>query len=458
MKQTFSVQEKIIQFLVIFFPIFITQVSLTAIGFFDTVMSGQVSHYDLAGVAIGANMWLPIFTGTYGVLSGVTPILAQLHGAGRKQEMPFFVIQALYGALAIGGAVIILGWLLLAPALNVMHLEASVHQIAYHFLRALAIGVIPVFASAVLRNFIDALGYTRITMIITVIGVLINIALNYLLILGNYGFPRLGGVGAGYASAMTYWCILCMNIIVVHYIKPFKTYRIFRHFTGISFKAWRELAAVGFPIGLAIFFEVSIFAAVAILMAEYGTSVIAAHQAAINFAGLVYMVPLSIGFTLTIVVGFEAGAQRYRDAKQYSYLGIKIAVTVAAIFAVLLLSFNTTIASFYTKEPGVLELIKNFLIYAIFFQLSDAIAAPIQGALRGYKVVRITMVVAIISYWVIGMPVGYLLAKHSTLQAYGYWVGFIVGLAVGAVVLLTRLIRLQKKYSSRYQKGKESYS
>lgn len=456
MKQTFSLKEKITQFLVIFFPIFITQLSLTAIGFFDTVMSGQVSHYDLAGVAIGANMWLPIFTGIYGVLSGVTPILAQLHGAGRKEEMPFFVIQALYAALALGGAVVVLGWLLLVPALSIMNLEASVYQIAYHFLRALAIGVIPVFASAVLRNFIDALGYTRITMIITVIGVAINIALNYLLILGNYGFPRLGGVGAGYASAMTYWCILFMNIIVVYCIKPFKTYRVFEHFTGISFKTWRELAAVGFPIGLAIFFEVSIFAAVALLMAEYGTSVIAAHQAAINFAGLVYMVPLSIGFTLTIVVGFEAGAKRYWDAKQYSYLGMKIAITVAVIIAVILFTFNSKIASFYTKEPGVLELIKNFLIYAIFFQLSDAIAAPIQGALRGYKDVRITMVVAIISYWVIGMPVGYLLAKHSTLQAYGYWVGFIVGLAVGAVVLFTRLIRLQKKYSIKYYQEKES--
>ncbi|WP_371372707.1 MATE family efflux transporter [Sporomusa aerivorans] len=448
MEQTYSLRSKTRQFLIIFFPIFITQLSMAATSFFDTVMSGQISHYDLAGVAIGSNLWLPIFTGVGGVLGGITPILAQLHGAGRKQEMPFLVVQGLYLSLFFGFIVIGAGAALLAPILNTMNLEPAVHRIAYHFLAALALGVCPLFLAAVLRNFIDSLGYTRVTMLITLCAVPINIALNYLLIPGNYGFPRLGGVGAGYASALTYWCLVIISIGVIHFMEPFRGYRIFSRFSRISLTAWRELLTVGLPIGLSIFFEVSVFGAVALLMAEYGTAVIAAHQAAINFAGLVYMVPLSIGITLTIVVGFEVGARRYSDAKAYSYLGIQLAVVIAGLVAVGLYTFNNGIASLYTEEPHVHELIRNFLVYAIFFQLSDAIAAPIQGALRGYKDVRITMITAVMSYWVIGMPVGYLLAKYTILQAYGYWVGFIAGLAVGAVVLLLRLFGLHTKHKN----------
>ncbi len=448
MKPAHTLRAKAQQFLIIFLPIFVTQVSMAATGFFDTVMSGQVSYYDLAGVAIGSNLWLPVFTGIGGVLSGITPILAQLHGAGRKDKMPFFVIQGLYLALALALLVVAGGAAVLGPILNLMDLEPVVHRIADQFLVALAIGICPLFLAVVLRNFIDALGYTRITMLITLCAVPINIFLNYLLIPGNYGFPRLGGVGAGYASALTYWCLVVISIGVIHFVQPFREYRIFGSFARISFTAWRELLTVGVPIGLSIFFEVSIFGVVALLMAEYGTAVIAAHQAAINFAGLVYMVPLSIGITLTIVVGFEVGARRYADARAYSYLGMKIAIAVACLFAASLSFFNSAIAGLYSEEPPVHELIRNFLIYAIFFQLSDAIAAPIQGALRGYKDVRVTMVTAVLSYWVIGMPVGYFLAKYSSLQAYGYWVGFIAGLAVGAVILLLRLVSLQKKYGN----------
>ncbi|QDR82232.1 MATE family efflux transporter [Sporomusa termitida] len=444
MRATRSVKEKVQQFLLILLPIFITQLSLMATGFFDTVMSGRVSHYDLAGVAIGANLWLPVFTGIGGVLAGLTPILAQLHGAGRKQELPFLLIQGIYLALALAGLVIAGGAAVLALLLEAMKLEPAVHDIAYRFLAALAAGVLPLFVSAVCRNFIDALGYTRITMLITLCAVPINIALNYLLIFGYWGFPRLGGAGAGYASAITYWCLALISMGVIHYLPPFKEYRVFASLPGISLKTWRELLTVGLPIGLAIFCEVSIFGVVGLLMAEYGTAVIAAHQAAINFAGLVYMVPLSIGMALTIVIGFEAGAGRYHDAAVYSKLGIGIAVTIAGFFAISLLAFNRQIAGLYAQEPGVLALIRNFLIYAVFFQLSDAVAAPIQGALRGYKDVRVTFLMAVLSYWVIGMPVGYLLAKYTALAAYGYWVGLIAGLAVGAVVLLLRLVRLQR--------------
>jgi len=444
-QQTYSLKEKSWNLLHVLLPILITQLSLTATGFFDTVMSGQASQIDLAGVAIGANIWHPVFAGLNGVLIGITPILAQLNGAGRRSEMQFVVVQGIYFAVVLAVGLIAAASFILEPVLQVMRLEEAVSNIALHFLMALSIGFLPLFISSVLRNFMDSLGYTHVTMVITLSALPINIGLNYLLIFGKLGFPQLGGVGAGYASAITYWCIALLSITAVHYLRPFKEYNIFRRFFPLSIKTWKAQLLLGVPIGFSIFCEVSIFGVVALLMTEFGTAIIAAHQAAINFASLIYMVPLSIGMAQTIVVGFEVGAKRYRDARQYSYLGIGIAIAVAFCFAVVLLLWKEQVAGLYTKDPTLLQLTQSFLAYAIFFQLSDAIAAPIQGVLRGYKDVKVTFWLAVMSYWMIGMPTGYILAKYSLFGPYGYWIGFIAGLAVGAIALFLRLIKLQRK-------------
>jgi len=445
MVETHSLREKISQFLSVLLPILISQLALFAMTFFDTVMSGQASPTDLAGVAIGSSLWVPIQAGLTGILLAVTPMVAQMVGAMRRDQVPHTVMQALYLSVAIAISVILCGALALHPVLHTMNLEPAVRQIARDFLIALSIGMIPMFMYTVIRCFIDALGMTRVTMLITLVSLPVNVALNYLLIFGHFGFPRLGGVGAGYASAITYWCILLISLFVVHRVHPFTEYGIFSRLYRISGKAWKELLMLGVPIGFSIFFEVSIFAAVTLLMSEYNTDTIAAHQAAMNFASFIYMVPLSIAMALTIVVGFEAGAKRYADARQYSYLGISIALVLAALFGIGLFLFTEQVAAFYTKDPAVLQLAQQFLLYSILFLLSDAIAAPIQGILRGYKDVRVTFVAALVSYWVIGLPLGYLLANYTPLAAFGYWIGLIAGLAAGAGFLGGRLVTLQRR-------------
>lgn len=159
------------------------------------------------------------------------------------------------------------------------------------------------------------------------------------------------------------------------------------------------------------------------------------------------MLPLSVSMALTIVVGFEAGAKRYADARTYSHLGITIAVGFSLFTAACILLFRQQIAGMYTGDPEVLRLTQHFLIYALFFQLSDAVAAPIQGALRGYKDVNYTLAAAFVSYWIIGLPVGYVIGTYTSAGAYGYWIGLIAGLAAGAVGLFFRLQRLQKRNS-----------
>ncbi|MCA1030290.1 MATE family efflux transporter [Bacillus timonensis] len=453
MKTTFTYKQKFKQFMLILIPILVTQLGLFAMNLFDTMMSGHVSANDLAGVAIGSSIWLPVFTGLSGILLAITPIISQLIGANDKEKVPFTITQGIYVATFISVIVIVLGGLSIEPILKSMSLDSNVHHIAKQYLIALSIGMVPVFVSTVLRSFFDSLGQTRISMVIILVALPVNLLLNYILIFGKLGFPKLGGVGAGYATSITYWLLAMLAIIIVRTKQPFAQFFILKNFYRVSLVAWKEIFIIGLPIGFAIFFETSIFAAVTLLMSNFNTITIASHQAALNFASLLYMIPLSISLALTIVVGFEVGAKRLNDAKQYSILGISIALLMSVISALFVFFFRQEVANLYTNDKEVLLLTQQFLIFAIFFQLSDALQAPIQGALRGFKDVNTTFVMAFVSYWIIGLPLGYYLANFTEFGAFGYWIGLIAGLAAGAIGLSFRLFQVQRKYKSIYEKS-----
>ncbi|MFC7680848.1 MATE family efflux transporter [Paenibacillus sp. GCM10028914] len=448
MEMTFTTRQKMKQFAVILLPILITQLALSAISFFDTNMSGKFSSADLAGVAIATSIWIPVQTGLSGILMGITPIVSQLIGAGKENKVAYQVIQALWLAVILALVILGIGFLIVPSILNTMALEPAVRNIALNFLMAISAGIIPLFGYTVLRSFIDGLGQTRISMLITLIMLPVNVTLNALFIYGLWGFPRLGGVGAGIASAITYWVVFIIAIAVIHTMQPFSHFQMFRNLPKVSFAAWKNHLKIGVPIGFSIFFETAVFAAVTLLMSNFDTVTIAAHQAAMNFSTTLYMLPLSICMSLTILVGFEAGSGRMKDAKQYAKLGIGLAVILSLITAGILLLSGHHIAGLYSNEPEVIELAQYFLLFAIFFQISDAIATPTQGALRGYKDVNVAFMLAFLSYWVIGLPVGYLLANFTSLEAAGYWVGLITGLAVGATLMLLRLVKVQKKFNN----------
>ncbi|MBD3109804.1 MATE family efflux transporter [Bacillus sp. AGMB 02131] len=445
MNITHSKKEKLKLFITIMLPVLITQVGMFAMTFFDTVMSGNYGSADLAGVAIGSSIWTPVYTGLSGILIAVTPIVSQLVGAGKEKKVPYSVTQGIYLSIILAAIVLAIGSIVLNPILNSMSLEPHVRVIAHDYLVALSWGIIPLFFFSVIRSFIDALGQTRVSMIITLVALPINVFFNYVLIFGKLGFPELGGIGSGYATAITYWIVLLIAFAIILKVKPFSTYRLFRSIVPFSWKECITISKIGVPIGLSIFFETSIFSAVTLLMSEYNTNTIAAHQTALNFSSLLYMVPLSISMALTILVGFEVGGKRYHDAKQYSAIGTIFAVSMAVLFAIVLYFFRFDIAAIYTKDTEVIKLAGNFLIFALCFQISDAIMAPIQGALRGYKDVNLTFILSFTAFWIIGLPVGYVFANFTSMGPYGYWVGLIVGLACGAISLAVRLIYIQKK-------------
>jgi len=429
----------------IIMPILITQVAMYMITFFDILMTGRYDTYHLAGVTIGSSFWVPVYTGLAGILMALTPIIAQLIGSRRKNDVRPYVQQGLYVSIVLSAIVFLLILFAVAPILDAMPLDERVREVASGYLKGMSLGLLPLFAYTVLRSLFDGLGVTRVSMFIILLSAPINLLLNYLLIYGKWGFPELGGVGAGYASAITYWLVLLIAIAVAWKWRPFNEYKLFVAWGKVSFAKWKEILFIGLPIGLSIFVEISIFSAVTLLMANYSTEIISAHQIALNFTSLLYMIPLSISMGATILVGQSIGAGQLKDAKHYSYLGIGFAMLFSFVAIGILLLFREEIASLYTTDLNIVELSMHFFIYAALFQLSDAVQAPVQGALRGYKDVNITFMMAIISYWIIGLPVGYVMATYTELGPYGYWIGLITGLTVGAITLTGRLRYIQKK-------------
>ncbi|WP_303840610.1 MATE family efflux transporter [Selenomonas ruminantium] len=445
MKQTFGYKAKARQFFVVLLPIFITQLSLMATGFFNTVMAGHISQQDLAGVAVGVNLFMPFFGSFLGIISGLTPTISQLYGAGKQEKIGFIVKQGFYWAFALGVGFVALGWLTVPYILPLLHLEPQVEYITSHYLMFLSLGIIPIFISAVLRNFIDAHGYTRLTMCVTMCTVPTNITLNYIFMYGLLGIPAFGGIGAGIGSAVTLTLNLLLNIIVVCRLHPFRDYQVFRHLPGIHLAEWKKQLGVGIPIGATMFCEQSIFGAVGLFMTAYGTAIVAAHQAAMNFTTIVYMIPLAVSMTLTILVGYEVGAKRLDDARQYIKLSRYLTFFTVGTLALLLTRLRDEIAALYTSSIEVQPLLAGFLIYAVFMQFADSINAPLQGALRGFKDVHVTFGLAVLSFWIVGLPLGWGLAKYTELGPYGYWIGLIAGVLIGAVCLEIRLRQVQKK-------------
>jgi MATE family multidrug resistance protein len=445
MNQTFTMKEKIKQIFILLIPILITQLGMFSMLFFNTIMSGKYSSSDLAAVAIGSAIWTPVFYGLSGILLAVSPIAAQCFGEKKNREVSTIVTHGIYLALLISFIVIILGFFLLGPLLEIMGVPTDAQGIAFDYLVGLSFGIIPLFIFNVLRSFIYALGKTRVVMIIMISSLPINFFLNYVLIFGEWGFPELGGAGAGYATSVTYWIIAIMTAFIIKTQEPFSSHLVLSDFKEFSLKKCNEILKIGVPMGLSFFFETSMFAVVTILLSKFNITTIAAYQSALNIVSFLYMIPISISMALTVLVGYEVGAGRYKDAKTYSWLGINLSILFALVTGLLVIIFRYEVAGFYSNEAAVITLTAHFLIYALFFQISDAIQATAQAALRGYKDVNIAFMMTLVAYWMVCLPVGYLLATYTKLGASGYWIGLTIGLLAAGNGLSMRLIYIQKK-------------
>ncbi|MXP48938.1 MATE family efflux transporter [Pantoea sp. Eser] len=436
------------QLLALAIPVILAQVAQTAMGFVDTIMAGAVSATDMAAVAVGTSIWLPAILFGHGLLLALTPTVAQLNGSGRRERIAEQIRQGYWLALFVSLLIMVLLW-------HAGYLIRAMHDIdpllamkAEGYLHALLFGAPGYLFFQVLRNQCEGLSKTKPGMVLGFLGLMVNIPLNYVFIYGHFGMPALGGVGCGVATASVYWVMfICMRF----WVRRMGTMRDIRptsSWSPPSRPILTRLMTLGLPVALALFFEVTLFAVVALLVSPLGIVNVAGHQIALNFSSLMFVLPLSLGVATTIRVGYRLGQGSTEQAKVAAWTAQGVGISMAALTALFTVTFRHQIALLYNDNPEVVTLAAQLMLLATIYQFSDSIQVIGSGILRGYKDTRSIFFITFIAYWLLGLPAGYLLALTDWLVPRmgpaGFWCGFIVGLTSAAVMMIWRIRRLQQ--------------
>ncbi|QLE85640.1 MULTISPECIES: MATE family efflux transporter [Shewanella] len=428
-------------------PVLIAQVTQTMMGFIDTVMAGRVSAVDMAAVAIGTSLWLPALLFVQGLLIAFTPVFAHEHGADNQKAIQPLAFQAAY--IAIIGSLGVLAFLTFSGDIfRLMALDEDLANLSEQYLNGFMWGVPAFVLYQVLRGCAEGISYTLPTMVIGFVGLAVNIPANYIFINGHLGAPAMGGAGCGIATALVFWAMFIAMVIYMQWHKKFAELAPFSAFHKPKWDTMWTMTKHGFPIAMALFFEVSLFAIIALLLAPLGANVVAGHQIALNFSSIVFMLPLSIGIAVSIRVGYYLGQDKLVIANLVTKVGLLLAFGLAAITAIITVIFKTEIALLYNDHPEVITLAGSLMFLAALYQLSDSIQVVAAGALRGYKDTRSALYITLVSYWLIGMTLGYMLAMTDILVpamgAHGFWIGLIAGLTSAAIMFAIRLRYIQK--------------
>ena len=401
---TYHFKERLRLFLSLFLPILIYQLANYSASFVDTAMTGQYRTLDLAGVSTATSLWNPFFTFLTGIVSALTPIVGHHLGKGNKERIAGDFYQFLY--MSFGMAILLIGfvWGIAPMILKQIGLENVVAQIAIRYLYFLSLGILPLLLFSIVRTFLDTLGMTRLSMYLMLLLLPLNACFNYILIYGAFGFPEMGGAGAGLGTSLAYWVLLGISVLVLFKQTKLKALHLEKRIP-LNMDKIKEGVRLGLPIGGTVFAEVAIFSVVGLIMAKFSSLIIASHQSAMNFSTLMYAFPMSISSAMAIVVSYEVGAKRFDDVKTYIGLGRWTALIFAGFTLSFLYIFRGNVASLYGNDPEFIDLTARFLTYSLFFQLADTFAAPLQGILRGYKDTVIPFYLGLLGYWGVAIPV-----------------------------------------------------
>ncbi|GAA5141866.1 MATE family efflux transporter [Thalassotalea piscium] len=431
------------------YPILIAQLIQNLMGFADTVMAGRVSATDMAAVAVASSIWLPLILTIYGLIMALASIVSQLSGAKKYDEVADQTFQTGWIALFLGLSLIAIYYFVAPILFAKVGLEQDLKVLMFDYLGYIVWGGPGFCLYIVLRNYAEGLSHTKPTMIISMLGLLINIPANYIFIYGEFGAPALGGAGCGLATAIVYWVMFFGMLIYCLTSRNLKHASLLGKFYWPNINAIKAILVLGVPIAMSLLFEVSLFSVVAILLAPFGSEVVASHQIAINFSGLVFMVPLSIAMAVTIKVGFAVGNDNLTAAKALCKHSIILGLLIAILTAALSLTFREQIATIYSTDIEVVNLAASLMFLAALFQFSDSIQVISAGALRGYQDTKSILYITFTSYWVVGLSIGLILGLTNwviePIGPYGFWIGIIIGLTTAAVLLAWRLRVVQKR-------------
>lgn len=435
-----TIKEHIKQTVKLAVPVSIGHLGHIMLGIVDSLMIGRIGAVPLAASALVNSLLFLILILGIGMSFAITPLVAIKKGEGKKDECGIILRQALlvniiYSFLLCGVT------FFFADLIQFMDQPPEVVALAESYMKILSFSIIPVMIFQTYRQFIEGLGDTKPAMYLNIVANIVNAFGNWVLIYGHLGFPRMELDGAGIASLNTRIFLGAAMLIYVMYSKRYKEYDPSLKFHSINIPVIKNVIRVGIPTGFQMFFEVGAFSFAAVMVGWLGANALAAHQIALNMATISFMIILGIAAAATIRVGNYLGAKNYIELKRAGTVAIFIGVSIMALFGSCFIIFRNQLPLLYIDDVNVISISASLLIFAALFQIFDGTQAVGLGLLRGMIDVKIPMVMAFIAYWIISIPVGYILGFKFDLGPEGVWIGLSVGLIVAAIFFTARFFR-----------------
>ena len=415
-------------------PVAIGQLGHVMLGITDSIMVGQVGAVPLAASSLVNGIVFLIIVFGLGMTLAITPLVSIARGRGEKDQCGVILRQSLLVNLVV--IVVLLGILLfIADMIVYMNQEDAVAIQATSYAKIIAFSIIPFILFQVYRQFIEGLAFTKPAMYITLAANLVNIFGNWVFIYGNLGMPALGLDGAGYSTLITRSFMAATLVIYVLTAKRYKEYEPTFRFRNINWPVIKELIRVGVPTGFQHFFEVGAFSFSAIMIGWLGSYQLAAHQIALSLASASFMIILGISAAGTIRVGHAYGRKNLNDVRRSGFLTTVFASAVMACFGVVFVIFRDQLPFIFSDDPAVVQIAASLIIVAALFQISDGAQAAGLGILRGITDVRVPMIITFSAYWIIALPIGYIMGFTFKLEVIGIWIGLSAGLTAAAIML-----------------------
>jgi MATE family multidrug resistance protein len=436
------------QILSLSYPIIIGQLGIVLMGVGDVIMIGKLDAINLAAAALANSVYFFICILGIGTLTGVSPLVAKSKGAGHPNQCAILFRQSIWAAIILGAFISGVVYLL-AENLHWFKQSERVTVLTKTFLHALNAGTFPLLIFMAIKQYSDGLSFTKPSAIITILALLLNLLLNWVLIYGHFGLPRLELFGSGIATSISRFAMALSMFI---YVKKALIYKPYLHLKEHEHdrKYLLQIFKIGLPSGFQYFFEVGAFAFAAIIIGWISDYAMAAHQVAINIASVTYMIATGISAGGSIAVGDALGRKNKKDLNEAGRAALIMGTIFMGLCALIMASFAPLIISLYTTDPLVSGMAVNLLYIAALFQLSDGIQCVGLGVLRGIGDTKIPTIIAIIAYWVIGIPIGYYLGFHFGWSLYGIWFALLLGLSFSAVFLSTRFLKESRELDMDY--------
>ncbi len=430
-------------------PVMITQVGQVSVNLFDNIIVGKLlGAQALASVSLGNAVFFSIFVFALGFSFAIPPLVSEAHSQEKHSVINSVFRHGFVINLGIG---LLLMILLFAAMPLLYHMDQPVEIIpdTIGFLSIMTLSILPFMVFQTLREVSEGLSYTIGVTKATIIANVINIILNYVFIKGMFGFPAMGVQGSALASLIAR--IFMMIFLYYVLLKEEKTRQYIKAFSlkiaEFSKEMFSKMLKIGFPTALQMFFEVTAFAGAAFICGLVSAKDIASHQIALSMASFTFNLCIGFSVASTVLIGRKLGERDYVGLKKVGINNLKIVFIFMFVCGVFFIVGRHILPTFFTKpeDTDVVQLAAKLLIIASLFQLSDGIQVVALGSLRGIQDVKIPSIITFIAYWLIAIPLGYILCVPMKMGAFGMWIALGLGLTVSAVLLVYRFLSLSQR-------------